>query len=111
MAITKLWIEEGCTVCNLCEDTAPEVFEVTDERPSTDFELWYSEDEGETGANDLSPILRFHPYQLRFIRSNPRFPGAPFLRFIFSCCLSDSPFPRFSVSSLGVYTEKFFRYH
>ena len=31
MAITKVWIEEGCTVCNLCEDTAPEVFEVTDD--------------------------------------------------------------------------------
>lgn len=31
MAITKVWIEEGCTVCNLCEDTAPEVFEVNDE--------------------------------------------------------------------------------
>ena len=31
MAITKVWIEEGCTVCNLCEDTAPAVFEVTDD--------------------------------------------------------------------------------
>ena len=31
MAIKKVWIEEGCTVCNLCEDTCPEVFEVTDD--------------------------------------------------------------------------------
>ena len=31
MAITKVWIEEGCTVCNLCEDTCPDVFEVTDD--------------------------------------------------------------------------------
>ncbi len=31
MAISKVWIEEGCTVCNLCEDTAPEVFNVTDD--------------------------------------------------------------------------------
>ncbi|MBM4118246.1 ferredoxin [bacterium] len=31
MAITKVWIEEGCTVCNLCSDTAPEVFDVNDE--------------------------------------------------------------------------------
>lgn len=31
MAITRVWIEEGCTVCNLCEDTAPDVFEVTDD--------------------------------------------------------------------------------
>jgi len=26
MAITKIWIEEGCTSCGLCEDTCPEVF-------------------------------------------------------------------------------------
>ncbi|MDP6417926.1 MAG: ferredoxin [Candidatus Krumholzibacteria bacterium] len=31
MGITKVWIDEGCTVCNLCEDTAPDVFEVTDD--------------------------------------------------------------------------------
>ncbi len=28
MAITKVWVEEGCTACNLCEDTCPEVFEL-----------------------------------------------------------------------------------
>lgn len=31
MAIVKVWIEEGCTVCNECESAAPEVFHVTDE--------------------------------------------------------------------------------
>ena len=31
MAIAKVWIEEGCTVCNECESSAPEVFHVTDE--------------------------------------------------------------------------------
>jgi ferredoxin len=30
MAISKVWIEEGCTTCGLCEDTCPEVFEVQD---------------------------------------------------------------------------------
>ncbi len=30
MAITKVWIEEGCTACGLCEDIAPEVFELGD---------------------------------------------------------------------------------
>ncbi len=30
MAIKKVWIEDGCTVCMLCEDTCPEVFEVDD---------------------------------------------------------------------------------
>jgi ferredoxin len=31
MAITKVWIEEGCIVCNACETTCPEVFNVTED--------------------------------------------------------------------------------
>ncbi len=31
MAITKVWIDEGCTSCGLCEEIAPEVFEMPDE--------------------------------------------------------------------------------
>jgi len=31
MAITKVWIEEGCTACGLCEEICPEVFELDDE--------------------------------------------------------------------------------
>lgn len=31
MAIKKVWIEEGCTVCGLCEEIAPDVFEVDDD--------------------------------------------------------------------------------
>jgi ferredoxin len=30
MAITKVWIEDGCTACGLCEDICPEVFEMED---------------------------------------------------------------------------------
>ncbi|OIO99561.1 MAG: 4Fe-4S ferredoxin [Bacteroidetes bacterium CG2_30_33_31] len=30
MAITKVWVEDGCTSCGLCEGTAPEVFEIDD---------------------------------------------------------------------------------
>jgi ferredoxin len=33
MAITKVWLDESndeCTSCNLCEEIAPEVFEVPD---------------------------------------------------------------------------------
>ena len=26
MAISKVWIIEGCTICNLCESMVPEVF-------------------------------------------------------------------------------------
>jgi ferredoxin len=28
MAITRVWIEEGCTMCGLCSDTCPEAFEL-----------------------------------------------------------------------------------
>jgi len=28
MAITKVWVEEGCTACGLCEGIAPDVFEI-----------------------------------------------------------------------------------
>lgn len=28
MSIKKIWIEEGCISCNLCEDTIREVFRV-----------------------------------------------------------------------------------
>ena len=28
MAIRKVWIEEGCISCNLCEDLVSEVFQV-----------------------------------------------------------------------------------
>jgi len=30
MAIRKVWIEDGCTSCGLCEATCPDVFEVVD---------------------------------------------------------------------------------
>ena len=29
--VTKVWIEEGCIVCDACETAAPDVFEVTDD--------------------------------------------------------------------------------
>ena len=28
MKITKVWVEEGCTSCGLCEGVAPDVFEI-----------------------------------------------------------------------------------
>ncbi|MDE0913416.1 MAG: ferredoxin, partial [Candidatus Poseidoniales archaeon] len=31
MAIISVWIEEGCITCDACEETLPEVFEVTED--------------------------------------------------------------------------------
>lgn len=30
MAINKVWIEEGCSACGLCEEICPEVFKLED---------------------------------------------------------------------------------
>lgn len=30
MSIKKVWIEEDCTACGLCEDICPEVFKLED---------------------------------------------------------------------------------
>lgn len=30
MTIKKVWIEDGCTACGLCEDICPEVLKVED---------------------------------------------------------------------------------
>lgn len=41
MSITKVWIEEGCTSCAMCEDLCPDVFEMPDEavvKEGADFE-------------------------------------------------------------------------
>ncbi len=31
MAIKKVWIEEGCTSCGMCESICPDIFEMPDE--------------------------------------------------------------------------------
>ncbi len=31
MAISRVWIEEGCTMCGLCSDSCPEVFKLDED--------------------------------------------------------------------------------
>ncbi|NLB26445.1 MAG: ferredoxin [Bacteroidales bacterium] len=43
MSIKRVWIEEGCTACGLCEEICPEVFVVEDEaivKEGVDFSLF-----------------------------------------------------------------------
>ena len=30
-SIRRVWIEPGCIVCDLCEDTCPQIFKVTED--------------------------------------------------------------------------------
>ena len=56
MAIKKVWIEEGCTVCGMCEELCPEVFEMEDEavvKDGADFEI---NEEGIKDAVDSCPV-------------------------------------------------------
>ncbi len=40
--ISRVWIEAGCIVCDLCEETCPQVFTVTEDncivKPNVSFE-------------------------------------------------------------------------
>jgi ferredoxin len=40
MTIKKIWIDEGCISCNLCEDLCPDVFEVPAGGTSTVLDAW-----------------------------------------------------------------------
>lgn len=42
MGIKKVWIEEGCISCGMCEEMCPKVFEMPDEarvKEGVDFEV------------------------------------------------------------------------
>ena len=42
MGLTKVWVEDGCILCNLCTEVTPEVFVIEDEhcwaRPEADLD-------------------------------------------------------------------------
>lgn len=56
MAIKKVWIEEGCTVCGMCEDLCPEVFEVDDEAIVKDGADFKNNEEGVKDAAESCPV-------------------------------------------------------
>ncbi len=56
MAIKKVWIEEGCTVCGLCEELCPEVFEVDDEAVVKDGADIENNEEGIKEAAENCPV-------------------------------------------------------
>tara|TARA_R110002050_G_scaffold125855_1_gene246169 strand:- start:10751 stop:10942 length:192 start_codon:yes stop_codon:yes gene_type:complete len=56
MAIKKVWIEEGCTVCGMCEELCPEVFEMDDEAVVKDGADFESNEEGIKDAAGSCPV-------------------------------------------------------
>ena len=64
MAITRVWIEEGCIACGMSENNCPEVFKVDKELDSStvikgvDFSLY--EDEIKAAAEDCpAEVIKF----------------------------------------------------
>lgn len=49
MGILKVWVEDGCTVCNECEEAAPEIFFVTD---TTSIVKGTAREDGVEGRNE-----------------------------------------------------------
>lgn len=57
MAISKVWIEEGCIVCDACEDVCPEVFKVTEDSCEVLTDVDYGEFEDEIAeAAEACPV-------------------------------------------------------
>jgi len=57
----KVWIEDGCTSCGLCEDTCPEVFEIDDVstvKEGVDYSKYTSEIE-EAAENCPVEVIQF----------------------------------------------------
>jgi ferredoxin len=62
MAITRIWIEEGCTLCGLCEITCPDVFELGEDtalvKKDVDFDE-YEEMIIEAAENCPASVIRY----------------------------------------------------
>ena len=56
MAIKKVWIEDGCTSCGLCQDICPEVFIVEDTAAVIDGVNFEDYDAGIREAADSCPV-------------------------------------------------------
>ena len=56
MAITKVWIEEGCTACGLCEEICPEVFRMEDEATVIEGVNYSDYEEGIREAAENCPV-------------------------------------------------------
>jgi ferredoxin len=62
MAVTKVWIEDGCTMCGLCESTCPDVFFLGDESAEVNEDADYETNEScieEAAENCPVEIIHF----------------------------------------------------
>lgn len=56
MAIKRVWIEDGCTVCSMCADTCPEVFVMDDTATVIEGVNYSDYEEGIKEAAESCPV-------------------------------------------------------
>jgi ferredoxin len=60
MAVNKVWIEDGCTSCGLCEEICPQVFRVEDTAKVNDVDFFdYSEKIKEAAENCPVEVIKY----------------------------------------------------
>ncbi len=61
MSIRRVWIEEGCTLCGMCEEECPEVFELGDDSAQVIEEADFSGSEDSiVNAAESCPVQIIH---------------------------------------------------
>jgi ferredoxin len=61
MAVHKVWIEDGCTMCGLCESTCPDVFYLGDESAEVNEDADFDANEScIEEASDNCPVEVIH---------------------------------------------------
>ena len=61
MAIKRVWIEEGCTLCGMCEEECPEVFELGEESAEVMEDAEFGDnDDGIMNAVETCPVQVIH---------------------------------------------------
>jgi len=63
MPIKRVWIEESCTLCGLCQETAPKIFELADDTAVVKEGVNFEDYEGEIMKSSLTCPVEIIKYE------------------------------------------------